>query len=205
MKFNPYEKILDLEKERKEYNRLQRNKSTYNGFSEWKEHILKRLGEIHDPVRLEDYKYFLMVRQRSALWGEKTHFNIVIPFLTVISSTLLALLINVIFLFINLNITSYSNIFNWIILPTFLLMCFVSLGISFKSFRKKNFYDDILKIVKECQNSLDEYFLANFKSDAKRMQNMKLVVKITSNKSLSRSKRLGENRKLYTKNGHRKQ
>lgn len=69
MKFNPYEKILDLEKERKEYNRLQRNKSTYNGFSEWKEHILKRLGEIHDPVRLEDYKYFLMVRQRSALWG----------------------------------------------------------------------------------------------------------------------------------------
>lgn len=135
----------------------------------------------------------------------KTHFNIVIPFLTVISSTLLALLINVIFLFINLNITSYSNIFNWIILPTFLLMCFISLGISFKSFRKKNFYDDILKIVKECQNSLDEYFLANFKSDAKRMQNMKLVVKITSNKSLSRSKRFRENRKPYTKSGHRKQ
>lgn len=205
MKFNPYEKTLDLEKERKEYNRLQRNKSTYNGFSEWKEHILKRLGEIHDPVRLEDYKHFLMARQRGALWGEKTHFNIVIPFITVISSTLLALLINVIFLFINLNMTSYSNIFNWIILPTFLLICIGCLCMSHISFSKKNFYDDIIKIVKEYQKSLNKYFLANFKSDAKQMQNMKLVVKITSNKSLSRSKRFRGNRKLYTKSGHRKQ
>ena len=109
MKFNPYEKILDLEKERKEYNRLQRNKSTYNGFSEWKEHILKRLGEIHDPVRLEDYKHFLMTRQRGALWGEKTHFNLVIPFLIAIISTLLSLMLNAIPLFINSNMGFSTN------------------------------------------------------------------------------------------------
>lgn len=177
MKFNPYEKILDLEKERKEYNRLQRNKSTYNGFSEWKEHILKRLGEIHDPVRLEDYKHFLMTRQRSVRWREKVLFNIVIPAYTVISSTLLTLLINVIFLFINLNMTFCSNIFALIILPAFLLICICSLCMSLKSFRKKNFYDNIVKIAKEYQSSLNKYFLANSKSGVKRMQNIKLVRK----------------------------
>ena len=171
MRFNPYEKILDLEKERKEYNRLQRNKSTYNGFSEWKEHILKRLGEIHDPVRLKDYKYFLMKRQRSAHFWEKTHFNLVIPFLISITSTLLALVLNMIFSRINSYIGFSTNIFVnvciFIILIAFFIIYSVSLIMSIKSFRKKSFYDDILKIVKEYQNSVNKYFLMSSKSGVK--------------------------------------
>lgn len=140
-KSKPYQKIMDIEEEQKEYGLLCRGKSKkYKVYTEWEQHILENLEKCKLRDDLYNFKRYCINADRSVSKAPDMFINYIIFFLTIAIEKFVVEINGII----------------WLV--GFLLSLFYSIYSSKRLVKESYFFADIIELIEKVEKGKEQSF-----------------------------------------------